>query len=164
MSNTSRFNATRNTLLVWCDGPIQLQAEWGRGLITTRRQAKARRPQAHDGPGGWLVGINCPVVCPVIPSLFSATHVEWMQAHVYSLFACVSVNAKLNSYWLPTSLRLHMAENSFTLTTYVSPFKANTSANWNAVSRQIWRRCHTQISCLCLLDLSAAFDTIDHNI
>jgi len=32
-----------------------------------------------------------------------------------------------------------MAENSFTLTTYVSPFNANTSANWNAVSRQICR-------------------------
>ena len=40
---------------------------------------------------------------------------------------------------------LHMAENSFTRTTYVSPFKANTSANWNAVSRQIWRRCHTSV-------------------
>ena len=25
------------------------------------------------------------------------------------------------------------------------PFKANTSANWNAVSRQIWRGCHTSI-------------------
>ena len=36
----------------------------------------------------------------------------------------------------PTSCQLHMAENSFTLTTYVSPFKANTSANWNAVSRR----------------------------
>jgi len=34
---------------------------------------------------------------------------------------------------------------SFTLTTYVSPFKANTSANWNAVSRQIWRGCHTSV-------------------
>ena len=41
---------------------------------------------------------------------------------------------------------LHMAENSFTLTTYVSPFKANTSANWNAVSRQIWRGCHTSVN------------------
>ena len=41
--------------------------------------------------------------------------------------------------------RLHMAENSFTRTTYVSPFKANTSANWNAVSRQIWRGCHTSV-------------------
>jgi len=29
--------------------------------------------------------------------------------------------------------------------TYVSPFKANTSANWNAVSRQIWRGCHTSV-------------------
>ena len=28
---------------------------------------------------------------------------------------------------------------------YVSPFKANTSANWNAVSRQIWRGCHTSV-------------------
>jgi len=28
---------------------------------------------------------------------------------------------------------------------HVSPFKANTSANWNAVSRQIWRRCHTSV-------------------
>ena len=32
-----------------------------------------------------------------------------------------------------------------TLTTYVSPFKANTSANWNAVSRQMWRGCHTSV-------------------
>jgi len=38
-----------------------------------------------------------------------------------------------------------MAENSFMLTTYVSPFKANTSANWNAVSRQIWRGCNTSV-------------------
>jgi len=41
--------------------------------------------------------------------------------------------------------QLHVAENSCTLTTYVSPFKANTSANWNAVSRQVWRRCHTSV-------------------
>ena len=45
----------------------------------------------------------------------------------------------------PTTCRLHMADNSFMQTTYVSPFKANTSANWNAVSRQIWRRCHTSV-------------------
>ena len=45
----------------------------------------------------------------------------------------------------PTTCQLHMAENSFTRTTYVSPFKANTSANWNAVSRQIWRGCHTSV-------------------
>jgi len=38
----------------------------------------------------------------------------------------------------PTTYQLHVAENSFMLTTYVSPFKANTSANWNAVSRQMW--------------------------
>ena len=38
-----------------------------------------------------------------------------------------------------------MAKNSFTLTTYISPFKANSSANWNAVSRQIWRGCHTSV-------------------
>jgi len=43
----------------------------------------------------------------------------------------------------PTTCQLHMAKNSFTLTTYVSPFKANSSPNWNAVSRQIWRGCHT---------------------
>ena len=42
--------------------------------------------------------------------------------------------------------QLHVAENSFTLTSYVSPFKANTSANWNAVSRQIWRGCHTFVN------------------
>jgi len=45
----------------------------------------------------------------------------------------------------PTNCQLHMAKNSFTLTTYVSPFKTNTSANWNAVFRQIWRGCHTSI-------------------
>ena len=45
----------------------------------------------------------------------------------------------------PTTCQLHVAENSFTLTTYVSPFKANTSANWNAVSRQIWRGCRTSV-------------------
>jgi len=45
----------------------------------------------------------------------------------------------------PTTCQLHVAENSFTLTTYVSPFKANTSANWNAVSRQMWRECHTSV-------------------
>ena len=39
----------------------------------------------------------------------------------------------------------HVAENSLTLTTYVSPFKANSSANWNAASRQIWRGCHTSV-------------------
>ena len=38
-----------------------------------------------------------------------------------------------------------MAENSFMLMTYVSPFKSNTSVNWNAVSRQIWRGCHTSV-------------------
>jgi len=31
--------------------------------------------------------------------------------------------------------------------TYVSLFKANTSANWNAVSHQIWRKCHTSVNC-----------------
>ena len=43
----------------------------------------------------------------------------------------------------PTTCQLHLAENSFTLTTYVSPFKANSSANWN---RQIWRGCHTSVN------------------
>ena len=47
---------------------------------------------------------------------------------------------------IPTTYQLHVAENSFMVTTYVSPFKANTSANWNAVSRQIWRRCHTSVN------------------
>ena len=45
----------------------------------------------------------------------------------------------------PTTCQLHVAENSFTLMMYVSPFKANSSANWNAVSRQIWRGCHTSV-------------------
>ena len=45
----------------------------------------------------------------------------------------------------PTTCQLHMAENSFTLMTYVSPFKANSSANWNAVSHQIWCECHTSV-------------------
>jgi len=39
----------------------------------------------------------------------------------------------------PATCQLHMAEGSFTRTTYVSPFGANASANWNAVSRQMWR-------------------------
>jgi len=46
---------------------------------------------------------------------------------------------------IPTTCQLHVAENSFTLTTYVSPFKANSSANWKAVCRQIWRGCHTSV-------------------
>ena len=45
----------------------------------------------------------------------------------------------------PTTCQLHVAENSFTLTTYFSPFKANSSTNWNAVSYQIWRGCHTSV-------------------
>ena len=48
------------------------------------------------------------------------------------LFTCTS-----------TTCQLHVAENSLMMTTYVSPFKTNSSANWNAVSRQIWRGCHT---------------------
>ena len=35
-----------------------------------------------------------------------------------------------------------MAENSFTLTPYVSPFKANSSANWSAVSSDMARMSH----------------------
>jgi len=45
----------------------------------------------------------------------------------------------------PLTCQLHVAENSFTLTTHVLPLKANTSANWNAVCRQIWRGCHTAV-------------------
>jgi len=45
----------------------------------------------------------------------------------------------------PTICQLHVAENSFTLTTYVLPFKASTSANWNAVSCQVWHGCHTSV-------------------
>jgi len=44
-----------------------------------------------------------------------------------------------------TTCQLHVAKNSNMLTTYVSPLEANSSANWNAVSRQIWRRCHTSV-------------------
>ena len=56
-----------------------------------------------------------------------------------------SVLAPVLSTCTPSTCQLHVAENSFTLTTYVSPFKANPSANWNAVSRQIWRGCHTSV-------------------
>jgi len=42
----------------------------------------------------------------------------------------------------PMTCQLHMAKNSLTLTTYVSPFKANTSANWNAVSSDMVRMSH----------------------
>jgi len=45
----------------------------------------------------------------------------------------------------PTTCQLHVAENSLMLTTYVSPFNANSSANWNAVSHQIWHGCHTSV-------------------
>ena len=37
---------------------------------------------------------------------------------------------RFGSTCTPTTCQLHVAENSFTLTTYVSPFKANSSANW----------------------------------
>ena len=53
----------------------------------------------------------------------------------------------------PTTCQLHVAKNSFTLTTYVSPLKANASANWNAVSCHIWRGCHTSVDSV---DLSQA--------
>ena len=56
-----------------------------------------------------------------------------------------SILAPILFHLYSNDCRLHMAENSFTLTTYVSPFKANTSANWNAVSHQIWRGCHTSV-------------------
>ena len=56
-----------------------------------------------------------------------------------------NVTAFLKALSLHRFCQLHLAENSFTLTTYVSPFKANSSANWNAVSRQIWRGCHTSV-------------------
>jgi len=46
----------------------------------------------------------------------------------------------------PMTCQLHVAENSFTLMTYVSPFKANSSTNWDAVSRQTWRGCHTSVN------------------
>jgi len=42
----------------------------------------------------------------------------------------------------PTTCQLHVAENSFTLTPYVSPFKANSSANWSAVSSDMARMSH----------------------
>ena len=54
------------------------------------------------------------------------------------------------------ALSLHRFCSS-TLTTYVSPFKANSSANWNAVSHQIWRGCHT---CVDSGDLNQALPTI----
>jgi len=57
-----------------------------------------------------------------------------------------SVLHRFCSTCTPTTCQLHVAENSFTLTTYVSPFKANTSANWNAVFRQIWRGYHTSVN------------------
>ena len=55
------------------------------------------------------------------------------------------INPALLVLQRPESRELHLAENSFTLTTFVSPFKANSSANWNAVSRQIWCGCHTSV-------------------
>ena len=54
----------------------------------------------------------------------------------FGMDACTETFATLIKFVL-------LVLNTFTLTTYVSPFKANTSANWNAVSRQIWRGCHT---------------------
>jgi len=56
-----------------------------------------------------------------------------------------------------TTCQLHVAENSFALTTYVSPFKANSSANWNAVSRQIWRGCHTSVDSGASKTISSVF-------
>ena len=69
--------------------------------------------------------------------------------------------------YCPTTGQLHMAENSFTRTTYVSPFKANTSANWNAVSCQTWRGCHTSVDSgvtfgrLAVSDSELGVDVID---
>jgi len=45
----------------------------------------------------------------------------------------------------PTTCQLHMAENSFTLMTCLAIQGQYFSANWNAVSRQIWHGCHTSV-------------------
>ena len=58
----------------------------------------------------------------------------------YKYWAAVTYGFKM--VLRPTAaatLGFTVAENSFMLTTYVSPFKANTSANWNAVFRQTKR-------------------------
>jgi len=80
-----------------------------------------------------------------------AIEVMWQTLNLKNLrcpmFALLRIvkSPYLCSTCTPTTCQLHVAENSFTLTTYVSPFKANSSANWNAVSRQIWRGCHTSV-------------------
>ena len=76
------------------------------------------------------------------------------EANVTAFVKALSLH-RFCSTCIPTTCQLHMAENSFTLTTYVSLFKANTSANRNAVCRQIWQL----TSCCCWL-LSSSKSTI----
>jgi len=59
-----------------------------------------------------------------------------------SILAPVFFNLYSNDLPVTRGRKFIYAES---LTTYVSPFKANTSANWNAVSRQIWCWCHTSV-------------------
>ena len=46
------------------------------------------------------------------------------------------------STYTPTTCQLRVAEKSFTVTTYVSPIKANSSANWNALLSDMARMSH----------------------
>jgi len=65
--------------------------------------------------------------------------------NVTAFLKALSLHRFCSTCTVKMTCQLHVAKNSFTLTTYVSSFKANTSANWNAVSRQIWRGCHTSV-------------------
>jgi len=69
-------------------------------------------------------------------------HNDWHWHNIYTRWNC---RPCLWQWQLSTAHDVRGSVPSFTLTTYVSPFKANTSANWNAVSRHIWHGCHTSV-------------------
>ena len=79
-----------------------------------------------------------------------ASGCTWAMTPVLGDFNVTAFLKVLSLHWFystctPPTCQLHVAENSFTQTIYVAPFQANTSANWNAVTRQIWRECHTSV-------------------
>jgi len=122
------FQQNLTTGAVFLDLTAAYDTVWHTGLLY-------KLSKCHVGSPKWWV---CCFEIDVSGSTWAMT----------TVLGDANVTAFLTALPCTSSVQLVLqrpAENSFTLTTYVSPFKANTSANWNAVSRQIWCGCHTSV-------------------